>query len=115
MNCGDIVLIDHHTTDMHSLKVRPALVVSSDEFNKREPDRILLPLTSNIKRICPDDILIKDNEKIFNVTGLKVSSAIRAGKIFTADICLIKRKLGHLPNKKMAEVRNQIKKILHLR
>jgi len=115
VNCGDIILLIHFATDIHCTKIRPALVVSSDNYNARETDRILLPISSNIARACPDDILIKDNENAFKATGLKISSAIRVGKIFTADVSLIKRRIGHLPDKTMDAVRNQIKQVLGLR
>lgn len=115
MNYGDIVLIAHYATEMHCLKIRPALIISSKEYNTRETDRILLPISSNITRASPDDILITDKETAFKTTGLKVSSAIRAGKIFTSDISLVKRKIGQLGDKKLNKVREKIKKTLDLK
>lgn len=112
MKFGDIVLLSHPATDFKNIKVRPALIISSDRYNERELDRILLPISKNIMRDCPDDILIKDSDKLFSTTGLRVSSAIRVGKIFTADKCVIKRCLGHLPDEFMNKVREKIKEVL---
>lgn len=114
MKFGDIVLVTHPTTDYASTKVRPALIISSEKYNIRESDRILLPISSNITRICQDDIVIKDSDKSFTKTGLKISSAIRAGKIFTVEKNVIKRKLGYLPDEIMKQVQNKIKEILNL-
>lgn len=114
MNYGDIVLIDHYTTAGGDIKARPALVVSSDDYNTREIDRILIPITSNITRPCPDDLVLRNDDTAFPLTGLKVPSAIRVGKILTAHKDLIKRKIGHLSSDKMTEVNTIIRQILNL-
>jgi len=111
---GDIVLLSHPATDYKSIKLRPALIISTDRYNERESDRILLPISKNIMRDCPDDILIKDSDRLFPTTGLKVSSVIRVGKIFTADICVIKRRLGRVSDEILNQVREKIKKVLGL-
>ena len=114
MKFGDIVLVSFPSTDYRSSKVRPALIISSEKYNTRESDIILLPISTNITRVCPDDILIKDSDKLFTKTGLKVSSVIRVGKIFTADKCIIKRRLGQLPDEIMNRVRDKIKELFEL-
>jgi len=111
---GDIVLILHYSSDVRCIKYRPALVISSNKFNTQKTDRILVPLTSNTKYNTTTDIIVKSDERIFKATGLKHSSVIRVGKIFTADVSLIKRRLGCLSDKKMKRVCSVIKKILSL-
>jgi len=93
---GDIVLILHYSSDVRCIKYRPALVISSNKYN------------------TTTDIIVKSDERIFKATGLKHSSVIRVGKIFTADVSLIKRRLGCLSDKKMKRVCSVIKKILSL-
>lgn len=114
MNYGDVVLIEHCSTDLNKTKRRPAVIVSSDTYNNTESDRILIPITGNTTRACAHDVLIADNEPVFADSGLMVSSAIRVGKILTAHTNLIKRKIGHLSSGKMTEICNIMKQVLNL-
>ncbi|MBE0434087.1 type II toxin-antitoxin system PemK/MazF family toxin [candidate division WOR-3 bacterium] len=109
MKHGDIVLIEHQPTANDMPKPCPALVISSDRYNAREADRILIPFSSNTTRCCPDDILIERNDTCFPATGLHCSSVIRVGKILTMHKSKIKRLLGHPPNSMMDRVKIQIK------
>lgn len=115
MNFGEIVIIAHYTAELHCLKYRPAVVISPKEYNTRETDRILIPFSSNTARKSPDDILIEDKETAFKSTGLKVSSVIRVGKIFTSDVSSIKRKIGQLGKQKLSKIHAQLKKTLALK
>lgn len=114
MNFGNIVLVIHPATDYKNVKIRPALIISSDSYNNRESDRIVLPISSNISRPCPDDIIIYSNNKWFKDTGLKVSSAICTGKILTLDKKVIKRNIGQLSGEIMAEVKEKLREIFVL-
>jgi len=112
---GDIVLIEHHDTSHSGVyKIRPALIISANTYNDREEDRILIPITSNIERQCPDDVIIECDDKEFTASGLKVSSAFRTGKIFTAHKSLIKRKLGKISVSRMATIGQTLRKIINL-
>lgn len=114
MNYGDIVLIEHYASHDGCYKIRPVLVVSTDNYNSHEEDRILIPLSTNIKRDCPDDIIINEDDAEFKATGLKTPSAIRTGKIFTAKKDIIKRRLGCLSVGKIEEVKVILRRILAL-
>jgi mRNA interferase MazF len=45
----DIVLILFPFSDLKSSKVRPALVLSNNKYNKKFEDFIAIPLTTNVK------------------------------------------------------------------
>ena len=45
----DIVLLLFPFSDLKSSKVRPALVLSSNEYNRKFDDFIAVPLTTNLK------------------------------------------------------------------
>ena len=47
-NRGDVVLVPFPFTDLTTQKQRPALVVSSKDFNDSSSDAILLAITSQI-------------------------------------------------------------------
>lgn len=94
---GDIVLIPFPFTDYSTLKLRPALVLSVGEFNNAAEDVVLAAISSKVKRNSAYDVVIGEGDTGFEKTGLKRSSAIRCGKIFTFSQRQMKRRLGELP------------------
>lgn len=94
---GDIVLIPFPFTDYSDVKLRPALVLSVGEFNNAGEDVVLAAISSNVNRRSAYDVVVCETDDGFRQTGLKRSSAIRCGKIFTFDRKQMKRRLGELP------------------
>jgi mRNA interferase MazF len=47
---GDVVLVPFPFTDQSASKKRPAVIVSSDSYNKARPDVILMAITSQLSR-----------------------------------------------------------------
>ena len=45
---GDIVLVPFPFTDQTAVKKRPAVVISSEEYNRHRPDIILMAVTSQM-------------------------------------------------------------------
>ncbi len=43
---GDIVLVPFPFTDQSTVKKRPAVIVSSNAYNKKKPDIIIMAVTS---------------------------------------------------------------------
>jgi len=43
---GDVVLVPFPFTDQRASKKRPAVIVSSDSYNRSRPDLILMAITS---------------------------------------------------------------------
>jgi len=46
---GDIVLVPFPFTDQSTIKKRPAVIISSDEYNRNRPDIILMAVTSQMR------------------------------------------------------------------
>ena len=55
---GDIVLIEVIFSEQNESKKRPALIISTDEYNKNRKDIIIAAITSNISRILLGDTLM---------------------------------------------------------
>lgn len=77
---GEIVLIPVPFSDLTSVKKRPVLIISNDEFNGRGEDVIVAAITSNIRGF--EHEVVFDNTDLAN-GELKVISCIRADKIYT--------------------------------
>lgn len=91
---GDIVLCPFPFTDLTDVKRRPALVVSSEEYNAAMGDVVLAPITSNLSAPpVPGDHRIQD----WGESGLIGPSVVRA-KLTTIDSNLFVRTLGRLPH-----------------
>jgi mRNA interferase MazF len=104
----ELVLLPYPFTDQGGTKVRPALVISNDIFNKKSNDCILIPLTTVIKDE-PYSILISQ-ENLSSGKLLKLSR-IRVDKIFTIDKSLIMMKMGAIDNKTFEKIKSEILKI----
>ena len=48
---GDIILVPFPFTDQASIKKRPAVVVSSEEYNSGRPDIIIMAVTSRLHQV----------------------------------------------------------------
>ena len=48
---GDIILVPFPFTDQTTIKKRPAVVVSSEEYNSGRPDIIIMAVTSRLHQV----------------------------------------------------------------
>jgi mRNA interferase MazF len=108
---GDVVLVAFPFTDLTTAKMRPALVISSDSFQKAGIDIILAGITSQTGNVTsPTDILLCPEDQ--NLAGLRKPSLVRLGKIVTLDQRLVRGKLGTLPVITMAQLTSELHKVL---
>jgi len=106
-----IVLMPFPYSDLSGSKKRPALVVSSTEFNKSNEDIICCLITSNLEdKQHSITISNKDVESGF----LEFESKIKAYRMFTINRRLIYRFLCRLNSQKFKLVLKEIEKIIGL-
>jgi mRNA interferase MazF len=104
----DIVLLPYPFSDLEGKKVRPALVVSNDSFNKTFRDCVLIPLTTVIKDV-PFSVLISQDDLAFGEIP-KLSRA-RADKLFTVEQNLIFLKIGTIKDSVFSKIKTEIQKL----
>ena len=114
MKKGDVVLVTFPFTDLSSVKVRPALVISNDSYNEVQDDIVLLLITSNVSRLSPDDYLLKSENTEFTNTGLMQTSTFRVGKIITLHKKLLNSKLGFIGPNTLKEIEGKLRNLLQL-
>lgn len=90
----DIIVIPFPFSDKLAQKKRPALVLSSEEFNSKSQHLVTAMITSAKQSKWPFDTFISDKEQ----AGLPIDCLIRI-KLFTADQNVILRTAGSLSNK----------------
>lgn len=107
---GEVVLIPFPFTDLTTFKQRPALIVSSTEFNRAHSDVIVVAITSHITdRSTTDEYRFAKQEQI--ACGLPKPSLIKLNKIVTLDKRLIRKTLGQLPQDSLEKVLVKINRI----
>lgn len=88
---GDVVLVEVTFTNGVGSKLRPALVISSDTYNKNRDEVIIAAITSNTQKLHEGDTLLEEWAK----AGLKVPSLLTA-IIQTVKKDRIKKRLGQI-------------------
>ena len=87
MKCGtmykqrDIVLIPIPFSDLSSKKRRPVVVISNDQYNKKNADIVVASLTSNLS--SENAFCVEIDEKNIEGGKLPKKSRIRCDKIYT--------------------------------
>ena len=102
---GDVVVLTFPFSDLSSSKRRPALVIAKAS----EQDLILAQITS---QSFYDMYAVGINVNDFETGGLRISSNIRANKLFTAENSIIIYKAGSLKPEKTNEAVNVIINLL---
>src|SRR5262245_28474328 len=95
---GDVVLVPFPFTDLSTTQVRPAVVISTDEYTANTRDVIVAMVTSRPQTL-PTDYALQD----WAATGLLHASWVRA-KVVSLENSLIQHVIGPLSARDMAEV-----------
>lgn len=107
---GDVVKVPFPYTDRSTRKSRPALVVSSADFESTFSLLWVLMITSAENRGWPSDVPIAN----LGLAGLPAPSVVRPSKIATIDATRVQR-LGALPRSQLERVMKAVAGTLHLR
>ena len=89
----DIVLISFPFSDLQTSKIRPAVVLSNDAYNRDSEDFVAIPLTSNLK--LRDYALLITNDELES-GNLIVQSKAKVDRVFSVSQRLVRMKIGRL-------------------
>ncbi len=108
---GTVVLVPFPFTDLSAVKRRPALVISSDQYNQATGDIIILQITSRVgsPRRPGDHVVERWKE-----AGLLAPSVVRV-RMTTLHSAVIVKQLGAMPSKDLSAVEAGIRSVLGLR
>ena len=96
--CGDVILVDFPFASGTAQKLRPAVVVQSDAYNRRLATTILAPITGNTKHANErTQVAVDPSTSVGAPTGLLKPSAIKCENLATVETRLVRRKIGVLP------------------
>lgn len=96
---GDIVLVDFVFSDESGMKLRPALIVSSERYHRARQDVITAAITTNVGRRLFGDRAIAG----WREAGLQFPSVV-TGIVRTVKAPMIRHRLGALQRDDLAGV-----------
>lgn len=104
---SDIILVEFVFSEGIGTKKRPAVVISSNDYNKNRQEIIIAGVTSNMDRKFIGETRLKNWQK----AGLKLPSMVTA-IVQTIKKQLICKKLGTLHQDDWEMVQENLKKVL---
>jgi mRNA interferase MazF len=110
MTCDpwDVVVVPFPFTDSPASKRRPALVLSSREFNETSGHSLMAQITKAKQSSWPGDFTIQNAE-----AGLPEQCIVRM-KLFTIDNRLVQRRTGRLSAADQQQVRGGLQRLMAL-
>jgi mRNA interferase MazF len=107
---ADIVLTDFSPARSDEANfVRPAVIITNNKANAVSPVVVVVPLTSNVDRIYPHELLLPNNR-----TNLDRDSKAQANLIRHVNVNRIVKRLGFVPDDLMLELDSRIREHLGL-
>ncbi len=106
-NSFDIVVVSFPFIDSPVKKLRPALVISSEEFNRTHDQLILAMITTAKHSSWQSDVKLKYHTD----ANLTAPSIVRL-KLFTLEKSMILRQMGHLSKEDRDAVNSSLKRYI---
>lgn len=105
----DIVLVHYPFSNISSYKLRPAVVISNNNYNKDNEDLLLIGITSSDKsRKYTIDILNSDL-----VEGhLLLDSKIKVDHLLLAEKTIIKKKIAKISDSLFLKIKEKLNELI---
>lgn len=107
----DVVLLTFPFSDLESSKIRPAIVLSNDKYNRYSGDFVAVPLTSNLK-LRDYAILVTNNE--LESGNLIVDSKVKVDRVFSVSQRLVRMKIGRIKPEVHERITGMLFELLHV-
>jgi len=112
---GSVVLVRYPFSDFSTTKVRPAVILTSDELIPLVDDVLCLFISSVISTdLLPTDLIVEKYDPSFHNLGLKFRSIFRTHKLTLLHKSLVLRVLGEVDQSLMEEINRKLRIALAL-
>lgn len=108
---GQVVLVPFPFADLGSTKQRPAVIVSAAWYNNSRPDCVLAAITSSVPTVLEPDMVRIHGAEV-TTAGLRMTSVVRSGKIFTIEQNRIVKPMGQLSRASLHRVLDGVRSVL---
>ena len=105
----EIILLNSPFSNLKQSKVRPAVIISNDRYNKKSDDVVVVPLTSNLQQTDYDMLITNKNLEKGN---LIVDSRVKIDRIFSVDKKLIKMNIGKIDKQTFSKIKTILSGLL---
>lgn len=105
----DVVLLSFPFSDLLTSKVRPAIVLSNNRYNRHSEDFVAIPLTSNLK-FRGYAVLITNQE--LESGRLIVDSKAKVDRVFSVSQKLVRMKIGRANREVHARIKTMVYELL---
>lgn len=106
---GEIVIVPFPFSDLSSIKQRPVLILSNDEYNAKGEDIVTCGITSNLGN-AEHSVLI-DNTLLAK-GRLPKKSRIKVDKLFTLEKRLVRERIARLQDSVLKRVKEELLKVM---
>lgn len=107
-NFGDVVLVPFPFTNQTASKKRPAVVISSEQYNVERPDIIIMAVSS---QIGPESTVAEATVKNWQAAGLLKPSVMKS-ILTTIEKGLVLKNLGRLAKEDRQALQGMLQKII---
>ncbi|MDT8862356.1 type II toxin-antitoxin system PemK/MazF family toxin [Alkalihalobacillus sp. MEB130] len=97
-------------SDLSNRKQRPVLIISNDDYNQMTDDILVVAITSQLKNL---DYSVVIKQKDLDEGALKVTSAVRADKVYTLSKGIIRKRFGKVNTEVLNIVRTTIENLIN--
>jgi mRNA interferase MazF len=104
---GQIVLFKFPQTDQIQGKLRPALIIR--QIPSSYDDWLICMISSQLSQLIPDfDEIIREEDKDFEKSGLKVSSVIRLSRLAVVNRKVLLGSVGSIDSTRFVSIRQKL-------
>lgn len=104
-----VVILPFPFSDLQRRKARPAIIVSSNKYNRRSDDVVAVPLTSNPR---PSEYSVPVTSKNMEHGKLAVDSHARVDKLFSVEKRIIASRIGMVDGKTHDAIRKLLSALI---
>ncbi len=114
MKRGTVVLTPFPFSDLAGNKVRPAVIISSDQRTGNDIVVAFISSIYNISALQPTDIPIAPPDSNYELSGLKKPSIIKVEKLATIDKKIALGEIGKFDAVMLSEIDKRLKIVFGL-
>ena len=105
----ELVLISYPFSELNFSKVRPAVVVSNDSYNREFEDLIVVPVTTNLS-LRKHVVRLSNNE--LEQGHLIAESVIKVDRILSVSQKLVRKSIGSVKKDVLLRIRSILAELL---
>jgi len=105
----EIILLSFPFSDLRTSKVRPAIVISNNEYNNKSNDMIVVPLTTNLQSRCYSFVITNSD---LDRGRLIKDSSVRVDRILSVDKNLVRLAIGRVNRRVQSRIKKMISELI---